>query len=199
MLPTLDGVERLHPAKASSMAAAMPRLHNLVLIERMRMLSFNKLSCGPTPPHKWYYTPFGRTLQVLPGRAILLENEQRSSAMMLLREQLEALPPGGWTPFLESECSKPYFAALDEFVNRGRRPHDRLPCGRNRFLPLSGPAPAERTRVVILGQGPLPRTRPGHGAGLLGARRLQGPAQPEKHLQGTGSGVSVRPARPAPT
>ena len=87
---------------------------------------------------------------------------------MLLREQLEALPSGGWTPFLESECSKPYFAALDEFVTEAAARTTVYPAPEQIFAAFRA-CPAERTRVVILGARPLPRTRPGHGAGLLGA------------------------------
>lgn len=82
---------------------------------------------------------------------------------MLLREQLEALPPGGWTPFLESECSKPYFAALDEFVTEAAARTTVYPAPEQIFAAFRA-CPAERTRVVILGQDPY--HEPGQAMGL---------------------------------
>lgn len=82
---------------------------------------------------------------------------------MLLREQLDALPPGGWTPFLESECSKPYFAALDEFVTEAAARTTVYPAPEQIFAAFRA-CPAERTRVVILGQDPY--HEPGQAMGL---------------------------------
>ena len=35
---------------------------------------------------------------------------------MLLTQQLDALPAGGWQPFFDAQRAQPYFAELDAFV-----------------------------------------------------------------------------------
>lgn len=82
---------------------------------------------------------------------------------MLLREQLAAFTGSDWSPFLESESAKPYFAALDAFVTREAADHTVYPAPENIFAAFRA-CPAGRVRVVILGQDPY--HEPGQAMGL---------------------------------
>ena len=111
---------------------------------------------------------------------------------MLLTEQAARLQGGDWAPFFAAECAKPYFAALDAFVTEAAAHTTVYPAAENIFAAFAA-CPSAGIRAVILGQGPLPRAGAGHGAVFLGARCLQGTAQPAQYF------LRNWKARPAPS
>lgn len=82
---------------------------------------------------------------------------------MLLTEQLDRMPPGGWEDFFAAQRILPYFTALDAFVTEAARTRTVYPAPENIFAAFRA-CPPERVRVVILGQDPY--HEPGQAMGL---------------------------------
>lgn len=81
----------------------------------------------------------------------------------MLRDLLAPLCHSDWAPFLENESAKPYFAALDAFVTEAASSRTVYPAPENIFAAFRH-CPAQRVRVVILGQDPY--HEPGQAMGL---------------------------------
>lgn len=100
---------------------------------------------------------------------------------MLLTEQAARLQGGDWAPFFAAECAKPYFAALDAFVTEAAAHTTVYPAARE-YLCCLCRLPRRGHPRGDPGAGPLPRAGAGHGAVFLGARCLQGTAQPAQYF-----------------
>ena len=70
---------------------------------------------------------------------------------MLLTQQLDALPAGGWQPFLDAQRALPYFAELDAFVTAAAERTTVYPAPENIFAAFRACAP-DKVRAEILGQ-----------------------------------------------
>ena len=76
---------------------------------------------------------------------------------------LPPIPPG-WRSLLKEETRKPYYRALDAFLEKERaNGHTILPARRDIFNALAF-TPYARVRVLLVGQDPYPT--PGHAHGL---------------------------------
>lgn len=82
---------------------------------------------------------------------------------MLLHTLLTQLPESDWTPFWQAEIDKPYFTALDAFVTEEVNTQTIYPAAQNIFAAFRT-CPADRVKVVILGQDPY--HEPGQAMGL---------------------------------
>ena len=82
---------------------------------------------------------------------------------MLLTQQLDALPAGGWQPFFDAQRAQPYFAELDAFVTAAAERTTVYPAPENIFAAFRACAP-DKVRAVILGQDPY--HEPGQAMGL---------------------------------
>ena len=82
---------------------------------------------------------------------------------MLLTQQLDALPAGGWQPFFDAQRAQPYFAGLDAFVTAAAERTTVYPAPENNFAAFRACAP-DKVRAVILGQDPY--HEPGQAMGL---------------------------------
>jgi uracil-DNA glycosylase len=71
--------------------------------------------------------------------------------------------PNGWAHVLDGELDKPYFRALEQFLDEERAAHQVLPP-EDQVLAALETTPYEAVRVVLLGQDPYPT--PGHAHGL---------------------------------
>lgn len=80
---------------------------------------------------------------------------------MLLTQQMGQVD--GWQPLLDAQRAEPYFARLDEFVTGAYATDTVYPPQGQIFAALQA-CPAERVRVVILGQDPY--HEPGQAMGL---------------------------------
>lgn len=71
------------------------------------------------------------------------------------------LPPS-WMPIVGSECTKPFFKDLQQFLAAERAQHEIFPAAENVFAALEL-TPFEQVRVVILGQDPYHDVGQAHG------------------------------------
>lgn len=82
---------------------------------------------------------------------------------MMLRDLLAPLYSSDWAPFLETETAKSYFDELDTFVTEAASSRTVYPAPEHIFAAFHH-CPAQKVRVVILGQDPY--HEPGQAMGL---------------------------------
>ncbi len=87
-----------------------------------------------------------------------------------------------WKDRLYGEFDQPYFTQLIEFVKTEYRTQTIYPPGKEIFRAFDV-CDFNALKVVIIGQGPLPRTRPGQRIVFLRPPGCENAAIPGKYLQ----------------